>query len=307
MQATETLHEAAMELDTLPTGEIATQLHAAQADAALAVTPAIPKLAEAAGLMAETVRRGGRLVYAAAGSSGLMVMADALELPGTFGLPPSTIRILMAGGLPGGIALPGDVEDDVASAGEAAKTILADDVVIVVSASGSTPFALEIARQATERQATVIGIANAADAPLFEHTDLAICLPTPPELVAGSTRMGAGTAQKIALNIMSTLMAVLLGHVHDGMMVNLVADNAKLRKRAERMVCRIADVPEEAARHHLETANGAVKQAIMLAAGASSLAHADKLLDNAKSHLRPSLANLRPSPSLTKQNQAQKE
>ncbi len=305
MKATENLHEAATGLDTLSIGEIAVRLHAAQADASAAVAPAIPQLAEAAGLMADTVRSGGRLVYAAAGSSGLMAMADALELPGTFGLPPSGLRILMAGGLPSGLAMPGDVEDDITDAAAAARSILAGDAVIVVSASGSTPFAVEIARQAQERQAQVIGIANDAKASLFEHADLAICLPTSPELVAGSTRMGAGTAQKIALNIMSTLMGVLLGHVHDGMMVNLVADNDKLRRRAEHMVCRIANVSEDAARRHLEAAEGAVKQAVLLAAGARSLAQADQLLINSNGHLRPALEEL--CLSSTKPNQAQKE
>ncbi len=305
MQATENLHEGATGLDTLSIDEIAIRLHAAQASASAAVAPAIPQLAEAAGLMADTVRSGGRLVYAAAGSSGLMAMADALELPGTFGLPPSGLRILMAGGLPSGLAMPGDVEDDITDAEAAARSILAGDAVIVVSASGSTPFAVEVARQAKERQAQVIGVANDAKAPLFEHADLAICLPTSPELVAGSTRMGAGTAQKIALNIMSTLMGVLLGHVHDGMMVNLVADNDKLRRRAEHMVCRIANVSEDEARRHLEASEGAVKQAVLLAAGAQSLAEADQLLINSNGHLRPALEELCLSP--TKPNQAQKE
>ena len=229
MQATETLHEMATGLDMLPIDEIAAQLHAAQADALAAVTPAIPKLTEAAKLMADAVRNGRRLVYAAAGSSGLMAMADALELPGTFGLPPEQLRLLMAGGMPGEVALPGDVEDDIGEGAEAAESIRAEDVVIALSASGSTPFVLEIVRLAQQKPAVVIGIANHAEAPLFDHADMAICLPTPPEIVAGSTRMGAGTAQKIALNIMSTVMGIQLGHVHDGMMVNLVADNDKLK------------------------------------------------------------------------------
>ncbi|MGH1482215.1 MAG: N-acetylmuramic acid 6-phosphate etherase [Geminicoccales bacterium] len=303
MQATENLHETAMGLDTLPIDEIAARLHAAQADAIAAVAPAIPKLVEAARLMADTVRNGGQLIYAAAGSSGLMAMADALELPGTFGLSPSNMHLLMAGGLPGKMALPGDVEDDVADARKAAETIRAGDIVIAVSASGSTPFALEIVREAREKHASVIGIANNAEVPLFDYADVAICLPTPPELVAGSTRMGAGTAQKIALNIMSTLMGVLLGHVHDGMMVNLIADNDKLRKRAERIVSSIAHVSESTAREHLETAGGAVKQAVLLARGAASTAQADQLLASADGHLRPALAELEVSLSETKANQ----
>lgn len=304
MQATETLHEMATGLDTLPIEEIAALLYAAQADALAAVIPAIPKLTEAAKLMAKAVLNGRGLVYVAAGSSGLMAMADALELPGTFGLPPEQLRLLMAGGMLGEATLPGDVEDNVTEGAEAAESICAEDVVIALSASGSTPFVLEIVRLAQQKRAVVIGIANHAEAPLFDHADLAVCLPTPPEVVAGSTRMGAGTAQKIALNIMSTLMGIQLGHVHDGMMVNLVADNDKLKKRAERMVCRIADVPTDKAKLHLEAAKGAVKQATLLAAGAQSLAHADQLLHDTNGHLRPALEKLSPSPSPTKQTQA---
>ena len=307
MQATENLHETASGLDILPIEEIAARLHAAQADACSAVASATSRLAEAAELMSETVRNGGRLIYAAAGSSGLMAMADALELPGTFGLSPSSMHILMAGGLPGGTAMPGDVEDDVAGAKEAAEVIRGGDVVIALSASGSTPFTVEIARLAKEKHADVIGIANNSEALLFQYADVAVCLPTPPEPVAGSTRMGAGTAQKIALNIMSTLMGVLLGHVHDGMMINLVADNKKLKKRAERMVCTIANVSEETARRHLATANGAVKQAILLASGATSLAAADRLLSNANGHLRPALTDLETSPLQVKPKQAREE
>ncbi|MGI9505748.1 MAG: N-acetylmuramic acid 6-phosphate etherase, partial [Geminicoccaceae bacterium] len=230
-----------------------------------------------------------------------------LELSGTFGLSPSDMHILMAGGLPGEMILPGDVEDDVAGAKAAAEAIRAGDIVIAVSASGSTPFVMEVARLAREKQADVIGIANNFEAPLFDHADVAICLATPPELVAGSTRMGAGTAQKVTLNIMSTLMGVLLGHVHDGMMVNLVADNEKLKKRAVRMVCDIAHVSEETARRHLATANGAVKPAVLLALGVTSLEEANQRLRNANGHLRPFLEDLRPSPSITRQNQVRKE
>lgn len=307
MQATENLHDTALGLDTLPIDEIAGRLHAAQSGACSAVAPAIPEITKAAGLMADTVRNGGRLIYAAAGSSGLMAMADALELPGTFGLPPSSMHILMAGGLPGGTGLPGDVEDDVNGARAAAEMIRVGDTLIAVSASGSTPFALEVVRLAGEKRANIIGIANNVDAPLFNKADVAICLPTPPELVAGSTRMGAGTAQKVALNIMSTLMGVLLGHVHDGMMVNLVADNEKLKRRAVLIVCNIANVSEDVAKQHLATANGAVKQAVLLAKGATSLAAAERLLGDANGHLRPALTDLEASSLQTKPNQAREE
>ena len=166
------------------------------------------------------------------------------------------------------------------------------DTVIAVSASGSTPYTVAAARTARSSGARVIGIANNPVTELSALADHSIVLPTPPEVVAGSTRMGAGTAQKIALNMLSTLMAVELGHVHDGMMVNLRADNLKLRGRANGIVARVADTTEEGAASALETANGDVKTAILLAAGADSPSRARSLLAESDGHLRPALGEL---------------
>ena len=140
--------------------------------------------------------------------------------------------------------------------------------------------------------ASTIGISNNWGAPLFDRVDVAICLPTPPEVIAGSTRMGAGTAQKIALNMLSTMMAVHLGHVHDGFMVNLVADNGKLRERARRIVMAVSAVPEDKAAAALDEAGGAVKLAILLAAGATDIAGAQRLLAVSTGRLRPALKAL---------------
>ena len=168
-RTTERFHPAASGIDALPYPEIAGHLLTAQMDALSAVEPAIEDLSKAATLMARTVRNGDRLIYAAAGSSGLMAAADALELPGTFGIPADRIRIFMAGGLPTGSEMPGATEDDAQSAEAAAQNISAGDVVIAVSASGSTPYAVALARAAREAGAKTICIANNSDAPLFEQ------------------------------------------------------------------------------------------------------------------------------------------
>lgn len=289
---TERLHDLAPGLDDLPPDVIAGHLLDAQAGALAVVRSALPEIAQGGGIMAETLTDGGRLIYAAAGSSGLMAMADACELAGTYGVDPDRISILMAGGLPRDAAMPGGTEDDRAEAASAARIVTGKDAVIVLSASGTTPYALEIARIAQARGAATIAIANNPGAPLFQGAAVAICLPTPPELIAGSTRMGAGTAQKAALNMMSTLMGVALGHIHDGMMVNLRADNAKLEKRAAAMVARITGTPAPQA--HLAAANGAVKPAILLAAGATDLTQAEALLAASGGHIRAALAALKP-------------
>lgn len=295
---TELRHESGEALDALRPEDMLGLLFDGQVAAAGTVKPALPAMAAAAAAMADAVRSGGRLVYAGAGSSGLMAMADALELSGTYGIEADRILILMAGGLPGAgpgqPALPGGPEDD-ADAGRAAVEghgIGAGDVVIAVTASGSTPYVLAIAGLARARGARVIGLANNAGAALFSLSDFQILLSTPPEIVAGSTRLGAGTAQKIALNLMSTLMASLLGHVHAGHMVNLKADNQKLRARAQRMVSEISGIGTEEAATHLAAASGSVKIAVLLAAGARGVEEAERLLAAGGQHLSAALRHL---------------
>ncbi|MBB4062915.1 N-acetylmuramic acid 6-phosphate etherase [Gellertiella hungarica] len=297
IERTERRHDLGAALDARFPLPMLDALFDGQIAAATVVAGARDALAAAAGVMAQSVSAGGRLVYVGAGSSGLMAMADALELPGTFGIDPDGVVLLMAGGLPGAgerPALPGGPEDD-AEAGAretAALGLGARDTVLALTASGSTPYALAAARTARAAGARVIGLANNADAPLLALSDVAVLLPTPPEVVAGSTRMGAGTAQKIALNMMSTAMAVMLGHVHEGHMVNLKADNQKLRARATRMVSEISGIGSEAAAAHLAAASGSVKIAVLLAAGASGREEAERLLAAGGQHLSAALRAL---------------
>lgn len=289
---TEQLHPRAEGLDLLPPEQAAQVLLSGQQAALAAVNGALPQIAAAGRAMAEAIAGGGRLVYAAAGSSGLMAMADACELSGTFGLSPDRIVILMAGGLPRGAAMPGDTEDATREAEAAAGVIRAGDTVLLVSASGATPYPLTIKRIAEARGARTVAIANNPGAPLLDGASVPVCLPTPPEVLAGSTRMGAGTAQKAALNMMSTLMGIALGHVHDGMMVNVAADNTKLRGRAAGIVARVGGVSNNAARALLARSGGDVKTAILLAAGADTPEAAQTLLARTGGHLRDALAAL---------------
>jgi N-acetylmuramic acid 6-phosphate etherase len=291
---TEALHEHAGGLDQQPPAVVLGFLADAQIDAAKAVRGAIGSIATAASIVAETLGKGGRLAYAAAGSSGLMALADALELPGTYGIPRDRIVVLIAGGAEALNNLAGAPEDDAAGAIRevAAAGLGNDDCLIAVSASGSTPYAVGALKEAIRRGARTIAIANNAGSPLLEMAEAPILLATPPEVIAGSTRMGAGTAQKIALNMLSTLAAVHLGHVHDGYMVNLHADNIKLRGRAARIVAAIAGCGEKAALAALEKTDGAVKPAVLIAAGAQDVAAAEELLDGTGRRLRPALSKL---------------
>jgi N-acetylmuramic acid 6-phosphate etherase len=291
---TEEVHRNAEGLDLQPPAAVIRLLLDAQVEAANSVRGAADDIAKAAGVAAHCLSTGGRLFYAAAGSSALMALADALELPGTFGISRDRIVILLAGGLASLTDLTGGPEDD---AGQARREIAAagvsnKDCVIAVSASGSTPYAVGALEEAKSRGASTISIANNAGSPLTTLADVGIVLPTPPEMVAGSTRMGAGTAQKIALNMMSTLMAIHLGHVHDGYMVNLNPDNLKLKGRAARIVAAISGCTDTEATSWLDSSGGSVKAATLLAAGAANPDAARELLAETGQKLRPALAKL---------------
>ncbi|MBZ9677944.1 N-acetylmuramic acid 6-phosphate etherase [Mesorhizobium sp. ES1-1] len=291
---TEALHQNATGLDIQAPDAILSHLVGAQVEAAKIVRNAIPSIAIAAEIIADRLRSGGKLAYAAAGSSGLMALADALELPGTFGIRRDRIAILIAGGDEAFKTMAGGPEDD----GEEAAKAVANaglgegDCLIAISASGSTPYAVRAVEEAARRGAATIGIANNPNSVLLRRAETSILLETPPELIAGSTRMGAGTAQKIALNMLSTLTAIHLGHVHDGYMVNLMADNIKLRDRATRIVAAITGRGKDEAARLLEKSRGAVKTAILLAAGADSAETAEKILEEAGQKLRPALSVL---------------
>lgn len=287
---TEARHPASPGLHALAAAEVGARILAAQAAALSAIAPAVPAIVAVAEAGAEALRAGRRMAYAGAGSSGLMALADALELPGTFGIPPAQVPVLFAGGAGALLSMEGAVEDDVpaALADLSRLSLGAGDVVICLAASGATPTTLAIAGAARDAGATVAGFANVAGSPLLARAHLPVLLDTGPEIVTGSTRMGAGTAQKVALNLMSVLVGLALGHVHDGHMVNVVADNAKLRDRATRIVAMVAGVDEAAARAAIDATGGRVKPAILVARGRGTDA-ADAALAATRGHLAPLL------------------
>lgn len=293
LRATEGRHPHSAGMQDRDGVDLLGQLLAAQQAALSAVLPALPALEAAAVLAAMTLRAGGKLGYAGAGSSGLMALADALELAGTFGIMPDRTPVLFAGGAAALLHMTGGVEDDpaLAAADFAAAGLTAGDAVLCLSASGGTPYTLAVARLARAAGVRVVGFANVAGSPLAALSDIAVTLETGPEMVNGSTRMGAATAQKVALNLMSTRLGVLLGHVHDGYMVNLIADNLKLMDRAARIVSALSGQGMDAARQALSHCGGAVKPAVLVAAGAAP-DHAAAALTDSGGALGPALAAL---------------
>ncbi|WP_158814426.1 N-acetylmuramic acid 6-phosphate etherase [Methylocapsa sp. S129] len=262
-------------------------------DSVAACAEAIERAAET---ISDRLRAGGRLVYIGAGSSGLIALQDGAELPGTFGLDIERIVFLIAGGMAEIARIDSAAEDDIggASADIAALGPMERDIVIAISASGSTPYTLARAKAARERGASVIALANRAASPLLHIADHPILLDSGAEALHGSTRLAAGTAQKCALGLLSTMANARLGHVFRGHMVNVRPENEKLRRRAVHIIASVAGVDEDAASASLGRAKGDVKCAIVIASGAATREQAQDMIHQAGGHVGAALARLHP-------------
>lgn len=237
------------------------------------------------------LRHRGRLVYVGAGTSGRLAVQDGAELMPTFSWPQERLLLLIAGGKEALLHAVEGAEDQVEHAVELVKQhgIGADDVVIAVAASGTTPFTLACLREAKRRKALTVGIANNPDTPLLTEADHPIFLDTGSEPIAGSTRMKAGTAQRIALNLLSSMLMIQLGRVYEGLMVDVQAMNTKLVRRSERMLTQLTGRSGQAVRDALAKADGSVKLAFLLLQSCD-LDDARQLLDRAGGRLREAMA-----------------
>ncbi len=283
LPATESLDPATADIDRLGDAALARALveaHRVAIDAALAAAEPIGR---AIGLVAQALAGGGRVVLIGAGTSGRLAVLDAAELPPTFGLDGALYEGRIAGG---DAALRGAVEgaeDDAAAGARAVADVRAGDVVIGLSASGGAPFVRAAVRAARERGARTVGIVNAPGGELAGDAEVGIVAATGAEPIQGSTRLRAGTAQKIVLNAISTGAMVRLGKTYGNRMVDLVATNAKLRARSERLVRDLAG--EVDARALLDAAGGSVKVAVVMARRAVGRAEAERLLAAAAGRL----------------------
>jgi N-acetylmuramic acid 6-phosphate etherase len=271
--------------------DIAEAMIEGQFAAVAAVRAARSELLEAALAAQERLRNGGRLVYVGAGTSGRLAVQDGAELIPTFSWPQERLLLLIAGGRDALLRSVEGAEDSVDQALRLVQQheIGADDVVIAVAASGTTPFTLCCLREAKRRGALTIGVANNRDTPILNEADHAIRLDTGAEPIAGSTRMKAGTAQRITLNVFSSLVMIFLGRVFDGLMVDLQAVNQKLARRSESILTRLTGRSRDQAREALYRANGNVKLAVLLLHGCD-VKEAASVLDRAGGQLRAALA-----------------
>jgi N-acetylmuramic acid 6-phosphate etherase len=266
-----------------------------------AVHAARPALEGAALAIEERLRAGGRLVYAGAGTSGRLAVQDGAELMPTFSWPAERLLLLMAGG---DDALLRAVEGAEDTPDEAAALIYRHriddkDALIAVAASGSTPFTLACLREAAARGALTVGIANNADTPLLNEADHPVWLDTGAEPIAGSTRMKAGTAQRVALTLLSSLVMIRLGRVYEGLMVDVQPSNRKLVRRSEAILAQLTGHSRDQVREALRQAKGSVKLALLLLEGRG--------LDEARGALEAASGDLRAAKALIENRRNQKK
>src|SRR5579872_3529349 len=261
--------------------------------AVAAIGHALPAIAAAAEAAKVALGDRGRIVYVGAGTSGRVAVQDGAELMPTFAWPSDLVCFIVAGGDRAFVTSIEGAEDDIedAVAQITAARVTPHDVVIAVSASGTTPFTVAALQQAGSFGAVAIGVANNPGTALLASAKFPILIETGRELIAGSTRMKAGTAQKVVLNLISSGIMLRLGRVYRGMMVNMPPTNAKLQRRAEAMVAQIARCDPSHAASSLEQAEGDIKTASLLALGVDR-ADAETMLRNCDGNLRRVFAEL---------------
>ena len=292
-KATEQSIDTSRGIDTWASVDILNALVTGQQRAVAAVHRAIPQIALAADALSKRLAAGGRLAYAGAGTSIRIAVQDGSELPATFGMAEDKILYLIAGGKAAMFETLADAEDDIDAGRRDAAQLLPADTLIAVAASGHTPYTIAAAQSAKAKGVLVISVVNNRGSPLGAVGDIEMVLDTGAEVIAGSTRMGAGTAQKAALNLLSTLTHIRLGAVHDGLMVNVLAGNSKLKHRAAEIVAKIADVELQKATLALDNSQEKVKPAVLLCLGAANYTAAQMLLERTNGNLRLALAQLK--------------
>ena len=268
-------------LDKISTLEMLTQMNDEDATVAASVRTQLPQIAKAVDAVAESFRRGGRLIYVGAGTSGRLGVLDAAECLPTFSVSSEMVFGIIAGG-PGALTRAVEGAEDDADAGGAAMdtfNVNSNDAIVGISASGGAPYVRSAMTRAKERGAVTISVANSAESPLSALTDIPIEAVTGPEILTGSTRLKAGTAQKLILNMISTGAMVKIGKTYGNRMVDVQATNIKLVGRARRLIREIAGVADDASADTLLAASGgSVKISVVMARRGVSAEQAARLL-----------------------------
>ncbi len=285
--ATEQGNRISAHIDEMSTVDMLHIINREDQKVALAIPPLIPRIAQAVDLIAQRLARGGRLLYCGAGTSGRLGVLDAAECPPTFGVAPEMVQGLIAGG-PGAMFTAREGAEDDASLAPAdleERGLTADDVVFGLSASGRTPYVVGALRYARSRGAATISLACTPHPAAEDFADISLAARPGPEVITGSTRMKAGSVEKMILNMISTSVMIKLGKVYGNRMVDVKATNAKLRDRAVRIVAEVTGQSPEKAAAALKEADGSAKLAIFLLLSGLPKDAAQARLDAADGHL----------------------
>ena len=273
--------DASLDIDQRPSRDIVRIIQAEDARVAGAVAMEADKIAHAIDQIADRMSHGGHMFYVGAGTSGRIAMLDASELPPTYGVDPSLVQVIMAGGERAYFAAAEGAEDDGDAAIEQVNAMVrAEDAVVGIAASGTTPFTVAAIRRANMIGALTIAVTSVPGSPLESDADIAITPQSGPEVIMGSSRMKSGTAQKLVLNTISTGVMIRLGHVYSNLMIDKPATNEKLRSRAVRMVELAAGVTRPMAVQALRDAGGNMRIASVIARKKVSADQARRLLEH---------------------------
>ncbi len=295
---TEQINLASTDLDRRSTADILRIINDEDKTVPAAVEREISRIATAADAIHSALAAGGRLFYVGAGTSGRLGIIDAAECPPTFGTDPELVQGIISGGEPAVFRAQESAEDDPEQAGRdlLARALSPRDVVVGLSASGRTPYVLGALEAAKRVGAVTIAVSCNPGSPLSQRADISIEPVVGPEVVTGSTRMKAATAEKLVLNMLSTTVMVKLGRVSSNLMVDLRAGSAKLVRRARRIISLTTGVSDSDAAKALEAAGGHVKAAIVMTGLGVDLPEAQRLLDAANGRLTDALEAAKQSP-----------
>lgn len=294
MRITERRNPKSSNLDKKPTAEILQIMNEEDKKVAEAVGQELEAIERAVVAFIDAYKRGGRIFYVGAGTSGRIGILDAAELPPTFGIPPDRVQGIMAGGLEAFFRADESLEDD----REAGQLVVQEqqmderDLVIGLTASGETPFVLGCIEEARRCNITTVGITNNPTGTLAHQVDIAIVVEVGPEVIAGSTRLKAGTAQKMVLNMISTAAMVKLGKVYDNLMIDVQANNTKLRRRAEAILKELTGADLDRIRAVLAETGYEVKPTLLMLKADIPYREAKRLLEKHRGFVREALREL---------------
>ena len=291
---TESRNPASRGLDNKPVEEILHIINAEDKKVPEAVGQAIDQIALAVEAFIASYRRGGRIFYVGAGTSGRLAIIDAVECPPTFGVPPERIQGILAGGMNAFFKAEESYEDDRDGGRRLVeeRKMSEKDLIVGISASGETPFVLGVIEAAKQRNIKTVGITNNPQSTLARLVEIPIVVVVGPEVIAGSTRLKAGTAQKMVLNMISTTAMIKLGKVYDNLMIDVQANNRKLRRRAETILKELTGADLDRIRTVLAEAGYEVKPALLMLKADIPYREAKRLLEKHRGFVREALREL---------------